>query len=502
LRGEVDEFGGAGGWGGGGRDSLRRGSLDGGVGAGGELEVDGAGAECEVGVIEGVGVGSLIGELDGVEGGTDAVLLVVSVEGDFASAGDADAVQSDAGHGGRGVALERAVGGVAGVEGDGVGGIANADVVVEHVVGEAAARAVGLDAEGVVGAVEGEVGDEDLADAANGLAADGHAVSIVKVIVTDGHICGAAGTALDGDVVVSGADEAPGDGDVARAVAGIDAVGVAGEALGRIDFESPDGEAVAVIVRDVEVGRVAEGDAVEGEVVSVVGDEDARDLLTAAGAGLLGEIPRGDGFAEEFFTAACVDDAVSHDGRAGDVVGGDERLASAGAGLIDEAATAGGGGGGEERGIAGGEEGCAFVDDEGDIVAQFERAGEEGVGGGVRAQENALAFAALIHGVLDADGVEPGLVSLGEGAAGGGSEFGNAVELGVEREADGRQDRLGDGARVLGGEKGREAEGEEGEDETAGHSLLLVKRSDQFQSTWRGEAGARLAVTHGSGGSD
>jgi hypothetical protein len=88
----------------------------------------------------------------------------------------------------------------------------------------------------------------------------------------------------------------------------------------------------------------------------------------------------------------------------------------------------------------------------------------------VRAQENALAFAALIEGVLDAGGVELGLVSFGEGAAGGGSEFGDAVELGVEREAEGRQHGLGDGARVLRGEKGREAEGEEGEDEAAGHA--------------------------------
>jgi len=54
-----------------------------------ELEVDGAGAECEVGVVEGVGVVGCVGELDGVEGGTDTVQLIVSVEGDFASAGDA-----------------------------------------------------------------------------------------------------------------------------------------------------------------------------------------------------------------------------------------------------------------------------------------------------------------------------------------------------------------------------------------------------------------------------
>ena len=59
----------------------------------------------------------------------------------------------------------------------------------------------------------------------------------------------------------------------------------------RVDLHSPDGEAVAAVVGDVEVGGVLEGDAVEGEVVRVIADDDARDLLGAAGACVLGEVP-------------------------------------------------------------------------------------------------------------------------------------------------------------------------------------------------------------------
>ena len=124
--------------------------------------------------------------------------------------------------------LQRAVGGVGGVERDGIGRVANADVVVDHVLSEAAARAVGLDADAVVGAVERKIEDANLADAAVGLAADGHAVAPVEVVVADGHVGCAAGAALDGHIVVAGADVAVGDGDVFRPVAGIDAIGVAG----------------------------------------------------------------------------------------------------------------------------------------------------------------------------------------------------------------------------------------------------------------------------------
>ena len=223
---------------------------------------------------------------------------------------------------------------------------------------EAAAGAHGLDADAGVGAVEGEIGDVDFADASLGLGADGHAVSVVEVVVGDGHV-GDGFAAFDGDVVVAGADEGVGDGDV-FAAAGVYAIGVAGEAFGSVDFEAPDGEAVAVFVDDVEVGGVLEGDAVEGEVVGVVGDEDTGDLLSGASAGFFGEVPPGCIAAEELGAAAAVDGAVAHDGRSGDVLGGEQGLAEV-AFVGEDAALAGDGG--VEGGIAGGEEGGAFVDE-------------------------------------------------------------------------------------------------------------------------------------------
>ena len=96
------------------------------------------------------------------------------------------------------------------------------------------------------------------------------------------------GTALDGDVIVAGADIAVGDGYVSSSVAGVDAVGVAGETLRRVDLDAPDREAVAMVVDDVEVGRVLERDAIQGEVVRVVGHDEARNLLPASGTRLLG----------------------------------------------------------------------------------------------------------------------------------------------------------------------------------------------------------------------
>ena len=52
---------------------------------------------------------------------------------------------------------------------------------------------------------------------------------------------------------------------------------------------------------EVEVGRVSEGDAVEGEVVGEVGVDHARHLLAAGGASVFGEVPPGfgGGFAVE-----------------------------------------------------------------------------------------------------------------------------------------------------------------------------------------------------------
>jgi len=58
-----------------------------------------------------------------------------------------------------------------------------------------------------------------------------------------------------------------------------------------VDADAPGGEAVAVVVADVEVGGVAESDVVEGEVVGVVGDDfpaEHLEFLSSRGIDLAG----------------------------------------------------------------------------------------------------------------------------------------------------------------------------------------------------------------------
>src|SRR6185369_15586717 len=97
---------------------------------------------------------------------------------------------------------------------DGMFHAAEANVGVRNAVHESTACGVGLDAEAVVGAVDGEVVYHDVACAAISLAADGHAMAAVEVVVRDGHVRRRDVAGLDGYVVVTGVDEAPGDGDV------------------------------------------------------------------------------------------------------------------------------------------------------------------------------------------------------------------------------------------------------------------------------------------------
>ena len=254
---------------------------------------------------------------------------------------------------------------------------------------EAAAAGIGLDAKAIVGAVDGEVVDQKVIDAAVGAAADGHAVAGVKVVVEHGHVGdGAGGAGLEADIVVAGVDVAVGDGDVARG-AGIDAVGVA-RGFWRHDFDAPRREAVGLIDGDVKAGRIAQSDLVEDEVVDVAqGDHGGDALLLVIDFGLVREIPPGDVLAEEISAAARVDGALAHDAGVLCAVGRDERLAAA-AVLGDDAA-----GAGREivdARIARGDERRVLADDESDAGTKGERAGEEDVHLAVGAEDDGLRF--------------------------------------------------------------------------------------------------------------
>ena len=162
----------------------------------------------------------------------------------------------------------------------------------------------------------------------------------------------------------------------------------------------------------MEVGRVLQRDAVQREVVGVVGDDQARDLLAAAGARLLGKVPPGILRAQHFFAAAAVDDAVAHDAGVGRVIDGDEGLAAAGTwGMADDAATARRNG--KDGRIARGEEGDALADDERDVGLQLERAAEEGVVGLVDAEQHGAPRAAFVYCPLNARAVSSFCSSAG-----------------------------------------------------------------------------------------
>jgi len=125
-----------------------------------------------------------------------------------------------------------------------------------------------------IGSVQVVVGEEDVGDAAVGLAADRDAVGAIKLVTGDGDVgcCGTVG--LDRDSVVSGLNDGVDDGGVGNAV-DVDAVGIG--AGGRSEnSDTPDGCAVATLDVEVRVCRLLEGDVVRDEVVRVGRLDDTR----------------------------------------------------------------------------------------------------------------------------------------------------------------------------------------------------------------------------------
>src|SRR5262249_29485924 len=158
-----------------------------------------------------------------------------------------DVAENDVAENGDAVLGFAGVRAIGGVHEDGIRGVADADIFVDHVGDQASAGDVALDTYAIVGAVDGEIGDADGAGAAIGFTADRHAVAGVEMVVDDAHVGGRPALAgFDRHVVVAGMEVALGDGDIGG-VAGIDAVGITG-ALVAPDLHAPDREAVAVAV--------------------------------------------------------------------------------------------------------------------------------------------------------------------------------------------------------------------------------------------------------------
>ena len=341
---------------------------------------------------------------------------------------------------------------IARVERDGHLVAADTDFVVANALHQAATMDVGLDANPVVRSIEGEVPHQHIADTAKGLGADRHAVPAIEVVVHHAHMLHAGATALDGDVVVAGADVGLRNGDVRGASAGIDAIGVAGVG-GGIDLNAPGREALASAVDHVEVGGVFQGDAIQREIIRAIRDDEARHLLPAARAGLFGELPPGDGAMQKRGSAAPVDHAIPHHGRVRRLVDGDERLAPRRL-VVDQAAASRGTL--VEPRVARREQGDARVQKQGYAGRERERTGEEGVAGSIGSEFHGLSRPAAVEGGLQPTSVQPGLIGLQERAAG-------RDELGCDLRADGRDLRFRNLAPVLAdaSRRGRRAGGEQ-----------------------------------------
>ena len=189
------------------------------------------------------------------------------------------------------------------------------------------------------------------------------------------------------------------------------------------------------------MARVLERDAVEREIVAAVEHQDARAVLVAALARLLGDLPPRDVLAQHFGPAASVDDAIAHHAGAGDT-GAVDHGAAAAAARVDDAATAGADL--VDLGIARAEQDRLRVDHERHAGLEIERSGEEGVVRAIGLEHDGLALGAGVEGLLDARGIELRFVGVGDGlvAVDGG-------ERGGEHGAARRDHGLGDGARVL-----------------------------------------------------
>src|SRR6516225_636620 len=130
------------------------------------------------------GTGEIVGE-DVLKFHTELVRGVEAEECVAAGREDVYVVERDVAVDGQKVTGE---GGVERGEDKGILDVADADVAVGDVLYEAASAAVRLDAKAVVRAVDGEIVDQHVIDAAAGSAADGHAVAGIEVVVQDRDI--------------------------------------------------------------------------------------------------------------------------------------------------------------------------------------------------------------------------------------------------------------------------------------------------------------------------
>ena len=313
---------------------------------------------------------------------------------------------------------------------DGGADAAQAYVAVDDAVHAAAAFVVALDAQAGGRTNHRQVLDQYVVHTAVRLAADRHAVAAVEAVVQDRHVFRRACAAgFHRDVVVAGPDDAVRDGDVARRDR-IDAVRVARVVRG-VDDHAPCGEAVHVVERHVEVRGILQGDTVQREVACAVGlDQPGHVLAGLLALGAAGDLPPGLVMAEDRLATLAVDRAAAHDRGAAHAVHRDERAAAAARRVVRAACA---GAAVEQARVGACVQRGARVDQQGDAVAQPQRAGHEVAPVVAGREHDRMAGRAFVDGGLDARGVvAPGVRRLAD-----------------EYRARGRHDGFAHRARVL-----------------------------------------------------
>src|SRR5208337_4489896 len=134
-------------------------------------------------------------------------------------------------------------------------------------------------------------------------------------------------------------------------------------------------------------------------------------------------------------------------------------------------------------GIAGGDESGVLINDKRDAGTESQRAGEEDVLLAVRAEDNGLPLRAMVHRVLNAGCGELLLVGQRDVAVAG-------SDVGLEGDARGRNFRLGDGARVLSGERNQGKEWKRSKKETSWTHEIL----QSAKGATKKQAGERSAI--------
>src|SRR6266481_4342705 len=83
-----------------------------------------------------------------------------------------------------------------------------------------------------------------------------------------------------------------------------------------VELQPPYRKAIAMVVNDMEVGRVLQRDPIDRKVVREIGDDQAWHLLAATTSSLFRKIPPGDLLVEKFLATPAIDNTIAHHARA------------------------------------------------------------------------------------------------------------------------------------------------------------------------------------------